>query len=368
MDSSSSEAPPPIPAQVPVPVPDPVHPQLPHHSMYKNQLQEFAQKASIGVPMYHTVVVEGQLHAPKFQSTVWVGGMSFTCPSTFPNRKTAEQEAAKVALGTLLQRTRDELPSLVNEISPFCKSIINEYAAKLHVERPTYNTVQQQLGGVLPVFTTSLVFNGTSYNGHAARTKKEAEQSAAHVAIMTIMGDPSSGTKLIEMIKSKSAFYDAIKGKGLPLLQANVELPTTNAGHVAVTLDHNDTRVANSVSDNNVATVEVPESSKMPSTSQEFQMPKQEPPLEAINVSLQPGSENSIDDGSSSKKRRKNRKKANKKARLECLLPITAVPTNQAPPYLKAQLPTTAVPVNQVPPCSVTQLPITTAPMKQVPP
>nr|KYP73042.1 Ribonuclease 3 [Cajanus cajan] len=323
--------------------------------MYKNRLQEFAQKASIGVPVYQTVFVEGQPHAPKFHSTVWVGGMSFTSSFTFPSRKAAEQEAAKVALDTLLQRTRDELPSLVNEISPFCKSIINEYAAKLHVERPTYNTVQQQLGGVLPVFTTSLVFNGTSYTGDAARTKKEAEQSAAHAAILTIMGDPSSGTKLIEMIKSKSIFYDALKGKSLPLLQANAELPTANAGQLAVTLDHKDTGVTDCVSDNNEAKVEFPESSKMLSTFEGFQMPKQDIPPEATNVALQPGSTNSIDDGSSSKKRRKNKKKANKKARLESLLPVTAVPMNQVPPCSMVQLPVTAVPMNQVPPCSMVQ-------------
>ena len=65
---------------------------------------------------------------------------------------------------------------------------MNEYADKLHVEQPTYKTDQQQLGGVLPIFITSLVFNGTSYTGDPARTKKEAEQSAAKAAILSIMG------------------------------------------------------------------------------------------------------------------------------------------------------------------------------------
>lgn len=79
--------------------------------------------------------------------------------------------------------------SLSSKISPLCKSIINEYATKLHIEGPSYNTVQQQhSGGVLPVFTSSLVFNGTSYTGDHAKTKKEAEQSAAQAAILSIMG------------------------------------------------------------------------------------------------------------------------------------------------------------------------------------
>ncbi|RDX94786.1 Double-stranded RNA-binding protein 4, partial [Mucuna pruriens] len=306
--------------------------------MYKNRLLEFVQRSSIALPEYRTVN-EGLVHAPKFRSTVCVGGMSYTSQSTFRNRKASEQDAARLALESLLQRGRDEGPSLVSEISILCKSIMNEYAAKLHVERPTYNTVQQQLGGVLPVFITYLVFNGTSYTGDAARTKKDAEQSAAHAAILSIMGDSSSGSQLIEMIKSKSNFYDAIKGKGLSLLQASKVLPTANAGPISVTLDHNDTEVAGTVADNNIETkVEFPESSKMLSTCQEFQTPKQESSPEATKVSLQPGSADSIEDGgSSSKKRRKNKKKGNKKSRLESPLPIAAVPMNQVPPCSVAQ-------------------------------
>jgi len=41
---------------------------------------------------------------------------------------------------------------------------------------------------VLPVFRTSLDFNGTSYTGDPARTRKEAEQSAAQAAILSITG------------------------------------------------------------------------------------------------------------------------------------------------------------------------------------
>ncbi|XP_040864673.1 double-stranded RNA-binding protein 4 isoform X2 [Glycine max] len=249
---------------------------------------------------------------------------------------------------------------------------MNEYADKLHVQ-PTYDTVQEQLGGVLRVFKTSLVFNGTSYTGDPARTKKEAEQSAAKAAILSIMGDSTSGTTLIEIIKSKSTFYDAIKGKGPPLLQPSAVLSTTNTGQISVTLGHRDTGVTASVLDNNnnnkniEAKVEFPESSKMLSTCQELQMIKQESSLEANNVSLQPGSEHSIDNSSTSKKRKKNKKKSNnKKLRLETPpLPITAVSLNQVPPC-------TAVLINQVPPCSAVPMnqvpPFTAVPMSQVPP
>ncbi|CAJ1970834.1 unnamed protein product [Sphenostylis stenocarpa] len=368
--TSSGSGPPSLPS---VPVPVTFH--SPGPLMYKNRLQEFTSRSGIAIPVYQTVN-EGQAHIPKFRSTVWVAGTSYTSQSTFPQKKAAEQEVARLALETILQRTRNEGPSLVSEISPFCKSIINEYAAKLYIERPTYNTVQNRLGGMLPVFTTSLVFNGTSYTGYAARTKKEAEQSAAQAAILSIMGDSSSGTKLIELIKSKSIFYDAIKGKGLSLLQATAVLSMENSGHICVTLDHKDTVNAGSVADNNEVKVDYPESSKVHSTCQEFQLPKQESSLQTTN-SLKPGSTHSIENDSSSKKRRKNKKKANKKSRLESPLPITAVPMNQVPP------PCTAVPLNQVPPCTavpldqsplctavpLNQSPLCTAvPLNQVPP
>ncbi|KHN18667.1 Double-stranded RNA-binding protein 4 [Glycine soja] len=107
----------------------------------------------------------------------------------FPKKKkAAEQDVARLALEGILHRTRDEGLSLVDQISPIFKSIMNEYAHKLHVEQPTYNTDKQLLGGVLPAFITSLVFNGTSYTGGPAGTKKDVEQSAAKAAILSIMG------------------------------------------------------------------------------------------------------------------------------------------------------------------------------------
>lgn len=66
------------------------------------------------------------------------------------------------------------------------KSILHEYAAKLKVEKPAYNTVQ--LEGLLPLFVSSMTFQGTTYVGDAARSKKEAEQLAARNAITSILG------------------------------------------------------------------------------------------------------------------------------------------------------------------------------------
>jgi len=63
---------------------------------------------------------------------------------------------------------------------------LNEYATKLNLEGPTYKTVQKE--GLLPVFISSLVFNGSIYTGDAARNKKDAEQLAAGSAILSIQG------------------------------------------------------------------------------------------------------------------------------------------------------------------------------------
>lgn len=69
----------------------------------------------------------------------------------------------------------------------FCKAILNEYAVKRSIERPSYNTVKPE--GSIPIFRSTLVFNGVSYTGDTSSNKKEAEQLAAHAAILSLMGN-----------------------------------------------------------------------------------------------------------------------------------------------------------------------------------
>lgn len=72
----------------------------------------------------------------------------------------------------------------------FCKSILNEYATKMNLEKPTYTTRSTiQPKGLLPVFISSLVFNGVNYTGEVGRNKKEAEQLAARAVILSIFGN-----------------------------------------------------------------------------------------------------------------------------------------------------------------------------------
>jgi len=63
---------------------------------------------------------------------------------------------------------------------------LHDYAGKLNVEKPKYNTVQ--LAEPQPLFVSTVTFNGTQYTGTTARSKKIAEQLAARHAIMTMLG------------------------------------------------------------------------------------------------------------------------------------------------------------------------------------
>ena len=68
-----------------------------------------------------------------------------------------------------------------------CKSILNEFAIKMNLEKPTYNTAQPESKGLLPVFS-SLDFNGISYTDGHSGNKKEVEQLAALAIIISLLG------------------------------------------------------------------------------------------------------------------------------------------------------------------------------------
>ncbi|GMP27495.1 hypothetical protein CsSME_00003458 [Camellia sinensis var. sinensis] len=168
--------------------PAPSNSNLPELLMYKNRLQEYTQKSSIPLPVYQTIN-EGVQHEPRFRSTVWVDGASYTSHHVFLHRKAAEQDVARVALDGITQKIKEEGSPLIREDTVFCKSILNEYAVKMHLEKPTYNTIRSE--GLLPVFVSSLVFDGVTYTGEAGKNKKEAEQLAARAVILSILGIPS---------------------------------------------------------------------------------------------------------------------------------------------------------------------------------
>ncbi|XP_059671122.1 uncharacterized protein LOC132316666 [Cornus florida] len=205
---------------------------IPESLLYKNRLQEYTQRSAISLPIYQTANT-GVPHAPNFTSTVFVDGSYYTSSTAFSNRKAAEQDAAKVALIGISKKLKDEGCPLISEDTVFCKQILNEYAMKKNLKKPTYDTVQSE--GLLPVFVSSLVFNGVTYTGVAGRNKKEAEQLAARAVILSILGDLVSATYMSEIIKSKLKLYAALGKVTDSHNTHNVSMPViVNTGNSSV--------------------------------------------------------------------------------------------------------------------------------------
>ena len=81
---------------------------LPEHLLYKNCLQEYAQKSGLQLPVYETSS-EGFPHAPKFRASVRVNQTTYTSKLTFPHRKEVEQNVAKIALQTIKETVSSRL-------------------------------------------------------------------------------------------------------------------------------------------------------------------------------------------------------------------------------------------------------------------
>ncbi|KAK3218426.1 hypothetical protein Dsin_012396 [Dipteronia sinensis] len=381
-------------APAPAPVPSPSTPRasavaasssmvpsrLLEHLMHKNRLQEYAQRSSIALPIYQTVN-EGYQHAPRFRATVFVDGETYTSSNTYLHRKAAEQDVAKLALECISKKIKDEGSPLIIEDAIYCKSILNEFAVKMTLERPTYNTIQPE--GSLPAFISYLVFNDVTYTGEVGKSKKEAEQLAARAVIRSLLGTSGFGTILFEIIKSKGKLFDALRkvkdfNYGTEMQTAivthNVQIPSVahnvqiaNATHnvqaANVTANVQDANVhadvthnvlAANVQDANVQDANVTanvqaanvtanmQTSATPGTSlgltlphHQFKIPKAEPSSETVNlpISFVPSvlQQPSGVGPSTSKKRRKNKNKANKRFRADAELAIVPQPFTQAP-------------------------------------
>ena len=74
-----------------------------YSGMYKNQLQELAQRSCFNLPSY-SCIREGPDHAPRFKATVNFNGETFESPGFCSTLRQAEHAAAEVALNTLAKR------------------------------------------------------------------------------------------------------------------------------------------------------------------------------------------------------------------------------------------------------------------------
>ncbi|KAG9448241.1 hypothetical protein H6P81_014369 [Aristolochia fimbriata] len=71
--------------------------------MYKNQLQELAQRSNFDLPSY-SCIKEGPAHMPRFKAFVNFNGEIFASPQYCTTLRQAEQSAAEVALISLYNR------------------------------------------------------------------------------------------------------------------------------------------------------------------------------------------------------------------------------------------------------------------------
>ncbi|KAG6543557.1 hypothetical protein Mapa_015051 [Marchantia paleacea] len=162
--------------------------------MHKSQLQEYAQKAAILPPVYE-FVKEGASHEPRFKCIVILNGVSYESPPGFPNLKSAEHAAAKVALDALQQTTDGTgvSPSPVHE-SGLCKNLLQEYAQKNSLPLPVYQSTRAGEDHA-PTFTSSVEIAGVKYSGGSAKNKKEAEIKAAKTALLAIQSALASAVE-----------------------------------------------------------------------------------------------------------------------------------------------------------------------------
>ncbi|KAG8376423.1 hypothetical protein BUALT_Bualt09G0061900 [Buddleja alternifolia] len=141
--------------------------------MYKNRLQQYAQKQNLGFPVY-SCEAEGPPHDRRFKSRVSFDGKSYETVEFFPTLKEAEQAAAKVACHVL---SADD--------GGLYKNLLQEFAQKKGLLCPTYETVSSGLSH-RPSFVSTVEIGSGTFRGDEAKTKKQAEMNAAKIAYMAL--------------------------------------------------------------------------------------------------------------------------------------------------------------------------------------
>ncbi|KAH9323541.1 hypothetical protein KI387_018180 [Taxus chinensis] len=149
--------------------------------MYKNQLQELAQRSCFNLPSYFCIR-EGPDHAPRFKAVVTFNGENFESPKFCTTLRQAEHAAAEVALSTLSRRGPSQsLAARILDETGVCKNLLQEMAQRAGVPLPVYTTTRSGPGH-MPVFTCSVEVAGMTFSGEAAKSKKQAEKNAAMIA------------------------------------------------------------------------------------------------------------------------------------------------------------------------------------------
>ncbi|XP_042498024.1 double-stranded RNA-binding protein 3-like isoform X2 [Macadamia integrifolia] len=161
--------------------------------MYKNQLQELAQRSCFNLPSY-ACIREGPDHAPRFKASVNFNGEIFEGSSYCTTLRQAEHAAAEVALNTLSTRgpSRSLTARVLDETGVY-KNLLQETAHRAGLNLPVYTTVRTGPGH-LPIFTCTVELAGMNFTGEPGKTKKQAEKNAAMAAWSSLKQMPSLGS------------------------------------------------------------------------------------------------------------------------------------------------------------------------------
>ncbi|WCJ40184.1 Double-stranded RNA-binding protein 3 [Euphorbia peplus] len=149
--------------------------------MFKNQLQELAQRSCFNLPSY-LCSREGPDHAPRFKACVNFNGEMFESPSYCSTLRQAEHSAAEVALNVLSSRgpSRSLTARVLDETGVY-KNLLQETAHRAGLNLPVYTSIRSGPSHV-PTFTCSVELAGMNFKGDPAKTKKQAEKNAAIAA------------------------------------------------------------------------------------------------------------------------------------------------------------------------------------------
>ncbi|XP_022719247.1 double-stranded RNA-binding protein 2-like [Durio zibethinus] len=175
--------------------------------MYKNQLQELAQRSCFNLPSY-SCIREGPDHAPRFKATVNFNGETFESPTFCFTLRQAEHAAAEIALNTLANRGPSKaLAARVLDETGVYKNLLQETAHRAGLNLPVYTTVRSGPGHV-PSFSCRVDLGGMSFTGELARSKKQAQKNAAMAAWSTLRklsqhGSSSSSSPSSPSLESK---------------------------------------------------------------------------------------------------------------------------------------------------------------------
>ncbi|CAJ1947918.1 unnamed protein product [Sphenostylis stenocarpa] len=143
--------------------------------LYKSQLQSFVQKKSLSLPVYSSEW-EGPPHATRFKCKVTVEGHTYESDKFYSTVKDAEHAAAEAALMSL---------SPGGGHAGLYKNLLQELAQKEGFQLPIYST-NKSGEAHSPIFVSQVEVEGELFTGQEAKSKKQAEMSAAKVAYMAL--------------------------------------------------------------------------------------------------------------------------------------------------------------------------------------